>query len=202
MISDNGDPTAANQPPPCEPGLETVSQNIESVLAFYSDEELKIGRWQRIVERISDFIGRLLFLASILVFVALWVLVNLLAPRLGWVVFDPPPFVLLGGIVALGALVVTVVVLIKQNRLAKLEEKRAHLDLQVNLLAEQKTTKLIQLIEELRRDLPMVHNRHDPEAEAMTQRTDPQQVLTVIGEKHDTDSQAAAQKKGRPEAKK
>ena len=38
----------------------------------------------------------------------------------------------------------------EQNRLGKLEELRAHLDLQVNLLTEQKTTKLIDLMEELR----------------------------------------------------
>jgi len=36
----------------------------------------------------------------------------------------------------------------------------------VSLLAEQKTAKLIALIEELRRDLPEVTNRHDPEAAA------------------------------------
>ena len=66
----------------------------------------------------------------------------------------------------MGALLTATVVLIKQNRLAKIEEQRAHLDLQLNLLTEQKTTKLIDLIEELRLDLPMVKNRHDPEAAA------------------------------------
>jgi uncharacterized membrane protein len=58
-------------------------------------------------------------------------------------------------------------VLIRQNRLAHIEEKRARLELQVNLPAEQKATKIIQLLEELRLDLPNVRNvrnRVDPNA--------------------------------------
>jgi len=52
--------------------------------------------------------------------------------------------------------------------------------LQVNLLTEQKVTKLIHLLEELRRDLPMVKDRHDPEAAALQQRTDTEQVLVAL----------------------
>jgi uncharacterized membrane protein len=48
------------------------------------------------------------------------------------------------------------------------------------LLTEQKVTKLIHLLEELRRDLPMVENRHDSEAVALQQRTDPAQVLSAL----------------------
>jgi uncharacterized membrane protein len=54
------------------------------------------------------------------------------------------------------------------------------LELQVSLLAEQKTAKLIALIEELRRDLPEVTNRHDAEAAAMEQSTDPHAILDAI----------------------
>ena len=133
--------------------------------------------------------GRPLYAGSILLFVALWILANVYAREFGWVEFDPAPFSWLQGIVSLGALLTTTVVLIKQNRLAKLEELRAHLDLQVNLLTEQKTTKLIDLMEELRRDLPMVKDRHDPEAAAFQQPTDPQQVLAAIDEMRETEKQ-------------
>jgi uncharacterized membrane protein len=64
----------------------------------------------------------------------------------------------------------------------KLEERRAHLELQVNLLTEQKTTKLINLLEELRRDLPMIKDRHDPESAAFQQPTDPEAVLAALDE--------------------
>ena len=74
----------------------------------------------------------------------------------------------------------TNVVLMSQNRQGKLAERRALLDLQVNLLSEQKVVKLIYLIEELRQDLPIVHNREDPEAEAMKAALDPQAVLDAF----------------------
>jgi len=79
------------------------------------------------------------------------------------------------------------VVLITQNREAKLEKQRSELELQVNLLTEQKTTKLIRLIEELRRDLPMVRDRHDPEAAALQKTTDPEEVLAALRVRHDKD---------------
>lgn len=180
-------PPVAPRPPslpgkPPEPVSYLISQNIEAILEFYKREEDKIGRSQRLAETVSELVGRPLFLAFIIGFVALWILANLLAHRLGLPQFDPPPFFWLDGIVGLGALLTTIVVLIKQGRLARLEEQRGHLELQVNLLTEQKTTKLIHLIEELRRDLPMVKDRHDPEAEAFKQPTDAQHVLATMDE--------------------
>ena len=64
----------------------------------------------------------------------------------------------------------------------RLEQQHAHLDLQVNLLTEQKVTKLIGLMEELRRDLPMVRNRHDAQAAALEQPADTAQVLSAISQ--------------------
>ena len=93
----------------------------------------------------------------------------------------------LQGIVSLGALLTTTVVLITQNREAQLEEQRLELELQVNLLTEQKTTKLIRLLEELRRDLPMVKDRHDPEAAALQKPTNPEEVLAALEERRDKD---------------
>jgi len=84
--------------------------------------------------------------------------------------------------VSLAALLTATVVLINQNRLAKLEEQRAHLDLQVNLFTEQKVTKLISLMEELRRDLPGVNDRLDLKASALEQPTDPTAVLAALNE--------------------
>lgn len=161
---------------------DPITQNIESIAAFYKREEQKLTWSQRLVEAVSNIVGRPIFVGCIIIFVTLWLLANVIARQLGMAAVDPPPFVWLQGIVSLGALLTATVVLIKQERLAKLEVRREHLDLQVNLLTEQKTTKLIHLIEELRRDLPMVKHRHDAEAEAMKQPTDPHRVLAEIDE--------------------
>ena len=162
---------------------DQISQNIEAVLDFYTREEKKVGRWQRALERVSLFIGQPAFLGFILLFVALWVLANIVLHWFGRIEFDPAPFFWLQGIVGLGALLTATVVLSKQNRLAKLAEQREHLDLKVTLLTEQKAAKLIDLMEELRRDLPNVKNRHDPEAAALQQSMNPDLVLAALDER-------------------
>jgi uncharacterized membrane protein len=159
-----------------------VSQNIDSIVAFHEREQRKVGGAQRRLERLSGLMARPLYLVLVLIIVALWVIGNVLAAHFGFVTFDPPPFSRLQGLLTLAALLTTTVVLISQRRDEKLDSQRAHLDLQVNLLTEQKVTKLILLLEELRRDLPMVVDRHDPEAAAMQRRTDTTQMLSAIEE--------------------
>ena len=172
---------------PFESERDQISQNIEAVLEFYAREEQKISRSQRILERISSFVGQPVFLGFILLFVALWMLANAVMRQFGMAGFDPAPFFWLQGIVGLGALLTATVVLSKQNRLAKLAEQRAHLDLKVTLLTEQKAAKLIDLLEELRRDLPNVRNRHDPEAVALQQSMNPDLVLAALDERSEPD---------------
>jgi uncharacterized membrane protein len=175
-------PAPAQNPTSASERVE-ISQNIEAVLAFYTREDQKISRSQRIVERISLFAGRPIFLTLILLFVASWLLANLVLRQLGLHEFDPAPFFWLQGTLGLGALLTATVVLTKQNRLERLAEQRAHLDLKVTLLTEQKTAKLIDLIEELRRDLPNVRDRHDPEAAALQQSMKPDAVVAALDER-------------------
>jgi uncharacterized membrane protein len=161
---------------------DQISQNIEAVLNFYSREDQKISRSQRILERISLVIGKPAYLGFILLSVLLWMVVNILLRRMGRTAFDPPPFSWLQGLIGLGALLTAAVVLAKQNRFSKLAEQRAHLDLKVTLLTEQKAAKLIDLLEELRRDLPNVKDRPDPEAAALQQSMNPELVLAALDE--------------------
>jgi uncharacterized membrane protein len=121
----------------------------------------------------------------IVAFVAAWTGFNLLAPHLGMRPFDPPPFVWLQGLVGLGALLMGTIILVTQNRQTKHAEQRAQLDLQVNLLGEQKAAKLIALLEELRRDIPTVPNRVDRVAEAMEAPVDPHAVLSALEDSKD-----------------
>jgi uncharacterized membrane protein len=159
-----------------------IDQNIESIVAMQRREWETVGLSQRRVERLSRFIGRPVYLVAIVAIVAGWIVYNLTAASWGLKPFDLPPFEILAGIMSLVALITTTIVLIAQNRQAKLEQQHTHLALQVNLLTEQKVTKLIHLIEELRRDLPMVKDRHDPQAAALQERADTAQVASAIEE--------------------
>jgi uncharacterized membrane protein len=67
-----------------------------------------------------------------------------------------------------------------QRRDDQLAERREQLTLELALLNEHKTAKLIQLIEEFRRDIPIVDNRDDPQAEAMARPVEPERVLEAI----------------------
>jgi uncharacterized membrane protein len=159
-----------------------IQQNIGGIAEFHQREERKIGHSQRQLEALSAFIGRPPYLLSLLSLVIIWIGVNTIMKLLGERPLDPPPFTWLQGFLSLAALLTTTVVLIAQNRLAKLETQRDHLDLQVNLLTEQKVSKIIDLLEELRRDLPNVRDRHDPEAAVLQQRTDAAQVLSALAD--------------------
>lgn len=159
-----------------------VSENISAVHEFYAREEHKRSASQRHAENIGGFVGRPVFLIAILLFVVLWIGINLALNRWGRPMFDETPFVGLQGIMGLASLLTTVVVLIKQNRVSKMSEQRDHLDLKVTLLIEQKTAKLIDLMEELRRDLPNVKDRHDSSAAVLQQAMSPDRVLAALDE--------------------
>lgn len=161
---------------------EHVARNVQAITQLHLHAEQTRSRHQRAIESVTAALGRPVSLYTIVALVALWMLGNTLAPRLGLRTLDPAPFFWLQGAVALSALLMTTMVLITQNRLGKLSERRMQLDLQVNLLTEQKTAKLIELVEELRRDLPNVRDRRDSEAELMQFSAEPLQVIAAIEE--------------------
>jgi uncharacterized membrane protein len=167
--------------PSTAPSLaDHIDQNIENVAGLYRREREAIGASRRWVELVGRFIGRPIYLVAIVALASLWVIGNLIGHFWRHNSWDPPPFSLLDGIMTFVALLTTTIVLITQNRQTKLEQQRAHLDLQVNLLTEQKVTKLIWLIEELRRDLPMVKDRHDAHSAALQQPANTAEVLSAI----------------------
>jgi uncharacterized membrane protein len=130
----------------------------------------------------SVIIGQPAFLGVIVLFVSAWIAGNALMDHIGSGAFDLAPYFWLQGILGLGALLTANIVLAKQNRLAEFEERRAHLDLKVKLLTAQKAAKLIDVIEELRRDLPNVKDRHDPEAASLQQSMNPALLLAALDE--------------------
>ena len=74
---------------------------------------------------------------------------------------------------------------------SNIEDLHSQLDLQVNLLTEKKVSKLIDLIEQLRRDLPMVPDRRDAEAEALQTPADAHAVMTAIEATRDGDKRVS-----------
>jgi uncharacterized membrane protein len=158
----------------------SVSENIGKISEFYARHEERVTPTQAAVEKIALFLGSPGYVAGNLVFVVCWIVANLVAPEFGWNQIDEPPFFWLQGFIALNAFIISTTVLIRQNRMSRLADHHAHLDLQVNLLTEEKSSKIIALLEELRRDLPNVGNKVDSEAEEMAKPADAKAVLSAI----------------------
>jgi uncharacterized membrane protein len=84
---------------------------------------------------------------GVIAFVVAWIGIDTWGRAAGWRHMEAPPYFWLQGVVSLNALLVTVAVLIRQNRMSELAEHRAHLDLQINMLTEQKVTKILEILD-------------------------------------------------------
>ena len=173
---ENVRPSSANLPSSAKENLDVLSQ-------FKDREEAQISGLQLAIERVSRFVGSPAFFAFAVAFIAMWIAVNVWGMNHGWRHFDAPPFSWLQGIVSCNALLLTVAVLIRQNRMAQVAEHRAHLDLQINLLTEQKVTKLLQIMDAPRRGLAALHGRPHDDVSEMTKPADTHALMHAIKEK-------------------
>lgn len=174
------EPAEAAPDRPRLPLSEPISQNISDMVELEEQELARMSTAQRRLERVSRTVGRPGYVLGVLVAVVLWIAGNLLARRAGFAALDPPPFQWLQGTLTFIAMLTATVVLVGQDRQTKLAEQRAHLDLQINLLTEQKVTKLIHLLEELRQDLPDVRERDDPHVSVLKEPTDTARVVSAL----------------------
>jgi len=115
---------------------------------------------------------------------ALWVAGNSVALARGVRPWDVSPFGWLQTVLGSMAFFVALIILATQRRADHLAEHREQLTLELAILSEQKSAKIISLLEEMRRDNPLLKNRVDEEAAAMAVAADPQAVLDAIKESH------------------
>lgn len=159
-----------------------IEDTIQAIAKLHADHRQEAGTLQRSVERLTAWIGRPQIIAALTAIVVLWIAANLGLQSVGATSWDPPPFAWLQGVVGLLALYVTVLILTTQRREDQLAGYREQLTLELAILGEQKTAKVIALLEEMRRDNPNLRNRVDHEAAAMAVAADPQAVLDALKE--------------------
>lgn len=170
-----------------------VSQGdiIRKNTAAISEMQRREDKGRTLSDRVSDsvtrFSGSMLFVYFHVAWFGLWVLLNaglFTLPVVGQ--FDAFPFGLLTMVVSLEAIFLSTFVLISQNRMSRLAEKRAELDLHVNMLAEQKAAKTLELLDHLTRQLDQMSRRFtftpDPEVDALKVSPEPGEVLAAIAE--------------------
>jgi uncharacterized membrane protein len=160
--------------------LAQVAEHAVTIASIRSRGDNQRSSPQRHVEALTAAIGRPSTIAILLALIGVWVAWNAYEELSGGSAIDPAPFFWLQGVVGLYAALISTFVLATQNREKRHAEQRAYLELQVNLLAEQKTAKIIELLEELRRDMPSVRDRVDLQADAMQLPVDTNAVLDVL----------------------
>jgi uncharacterized membrane protein len=100
-------------------------------------------RGDRVADRIAAWVGSWTFIITQTVILLLWIVLNIAAWVNHW---DPYPFILLNLALSFQSAYAAPILMISQNRQAKLSERRNHLDLQINMLAEQESTEILRLL--------------------------------------------------------
>lgn len=163
---------------PLEKAAAKTSPTLAAVakrnIAAIAQLEQEFVRRCSLVDRISDGItklsGHILFVFAHLAGYAGWILTNTgVIP--GVRPFDPYPFGLLSLLVALEVFFLSTAVLMSQSRQGHQAEQRAHLDLQINLLAEQETTKILQMLQAICDHMGLDRVARDKELREMVAKT-------------------------------
>ena len=136
-----------------------VAENVEKIVQVENEALQPRSPTEAAVDAIGGFIGTISFvMAQIVVFVG-WLIVNVGAiPQIR--PFDPFPYPLLSSITSMEAVLIAAFVLMKQNRMGVIADRRSHLDLQVNLLTEREATRIIQMLNRLSNQLG-IEQHHD-----------------------------------------
>ncbi|EKE05006.1 MAG: hypothetical protein ACD_19C00426G0028 [uncultured bacterium] len=119
---------------------------MASVVQSFEAKELKKRSWSvRLADDLTSIFGSFLFLTINVIFFIFWILANTgnipnITP------FDQFPFPLMTTIVSLEAIILTLIVLMSQNRQSFISNLREEIDMQVNLTSEREITKILQIL--------------------------------------------------------
>lgn len=165
--------------------------NIDTVVRLEAEDEQRASHTHRLSETIGSFAGTNFFIVLQLACVALWVSIN--TGALAVVpAFDPYPFPLLAAVLALEGVLLTAFVLISQRRMSERADRRSHLDLQINLLAEKEATKIIQLLQRMSRHMGLDEPSGDAETRELAKDTAVESLARGLRESLDRDLQKDA----------
>ncbi|GAC1390163.1 MAG: DUF1003 domain-containing protein [Vulcanimicrobiaceae bacterium] len=170
--------------PPNATVPEHLQATIESIADLHADHYLSLPSSQIGIEWLTARLGRPWPVFVVFALIVFWILFNTLAVPHGGRAIDPPPFFWLQGTGTLSALLMTFLILTTANRQNALDERRAQLTLQIALLTEAKITKVIELVERIRQEHPLLSNPSEEETGAMTTPADPKAVLNTMDKAH------------------
>ncbi len=122
---------------------ELTGRNVAIIAEMEKAEAQIRTRGDRVADKLAAMVGSWTFVIAQTVILCGWIILNVTAWLHNW---DPYPFILLNLALSFQAAYAAPILMISQNRQAKLSERRNHLDLQINMLAEQETTEILRLL--------------------------------------------------------
>jgi uncharacterized membrane protein len=162
-----------------------IEQTVRSLAGVHADHQRELHPTQKSIEWLTGRIGRPWFAYAVISFIVLWIAIDrLVGPPHR---FDTTAFPLLQLILTILSLVIVVFILITENRQGDHADQRAKVTLQIALINEQKTAKIIELLEQLRKDDPSLPDREDKEADHMAQATDLRTAIEKLEEAEGTE---------------
>jgi uncharacterized membrane protein len=157
---------------------ELTAQNVKSVVELERAERRRHTTSDRVASAITRFCGSMSFVWLHVAWFTGWIIWNTILPVPP---LDPFPFSFLTLVVSLEAIFLSTFIMIAENRQERIDERRSHLDLQINLLAEQENTKMLKLLERIARKLE-VEAEEDPDLAVLEQATKPEKLARQIEE--------------------
>ena len=149
----------------------TITEEIKSSLEF------KKTRTDTFAVFMTNFLGSTIFLVSAVVFFTIWITYNLISAT----PFDEFPFPELQMVVSVFAIILSVTVLINQNRQGRMDKTRQQVEFEINVRAEHEITKVLNMLHDIQKKLG-VQTGTDKELEEMKEPTDVQEIHHKIDE--------------------
>jgi uncharacterized membrane protein len=147
------------------------TRNIRAIARLENEALHQRSLTDRISDSVTRFAGSSVFILLHIMWFTVWIILNLGRVH-GIHPFDPFPFTFLTMVVSLEAIFLSIFVLISQNRMAHQADRRAHLDLQINLLAEQENTMMLRMLESLCERQGIKAESLKEEIQALFEKTD------------------------------
>jgi uncharacterized membrane protein len=155
---------------------DPAARNIEAIVALEREALHDRSRLDRFTDRVTAAAGSPVFIVGHAVWFSGWIVANVVREH----PFDPYPFGLLMLSVALEAIFLSAAVLMTQNRMQRQADKRAHLDLQVNLLAEQELTSMLKMLTGICQRLAVTVDGRDAALDQLAKDTDIHPIAAAL----------------------
>ena len=168
---------AANRSP--QAGSRVAEENVQAIKARDREVQKQRSLFQRVSDAVIEAAAGAPSIILHVLWFTVWIAINAgLVPAID--PFDPFPFPFLTMSVSLEAIFLALFVLESQNRLAKLSEQRANLDLQINLLAERESTAALQILSDIARHLKVDTSVSPDQLNDMIKKTDVQRIADEV----------------------